>query len=93
MFVTRSIIAGCVSSTCLARAITRQPLLDVDAVASRLAAEEQLLEYIAGVHVDDVSQLFVAQCDEALVEPAVSLGHALVDALQRLGFRISASPR
>ncbi len=75
----RSILAGCLSSTRFARAVTREPLLSSmdDAVKA------------AGVHVDDVTQVFAGRRSSDVKVHALRAGSAFGKAMQDNGFTIS----
>ena len=76
----RSLLAGCMSSTRFARAVTREPVLDC--LQSSVKA--------TGVHVDDVTQLFTARLASEVKVDALRTGRAFVKAMQAAGFTISS---
>ena len=86
LFVARSILAGCTSSTRMSRAITKQPLADAE---DKAKARGHADDYTAGVHVDDIGQTSEAATPAQAADLAIAVGDALVDAALDLGLVMS----
>ena len=80
--VGRSVLAGCSSSTSLARVFLSGP------VRRALECDEQEAEGI-GIHVDDVSQRFSGHTDREVISKALTGGSSFADAAISKGLEIS----
>ena len=78
--IGRSILAGCSSSTSLARVFLIDPVATQDGSSH---------EADTGVHVDDVSQSFYGNTEPEVLDEASALGTRFANMVQEKGLRIS----
>ena len=81
--VSRSILAGCISSTRLARASLRDALLEsIDEGGAT-----------TGAHVDDINQIIIADGPFLATVNSLKAGGALIQSLPAAGFKMSSKSR
>jgi len=80
---SRSILAGCISSTRLAKAVLRNALLD--------ASQKPTVQ--VGAHVDDDNQITITNSYSTTICDAYEAGIQFIDSAQKMGFTISDKSR
>ena len=83
-----SILAGCASSTRLAKALTRGPTTQVH--TQQMQDEPSHTGFHTGVHVDDVTQLVGHHFPRQARQIALEAGQQFVDVMRSKGFTISS---